>query len=61
MGRREPWMGVRVGESRRYQEQLMRAREGWRESESVGEVQRELERAMEYGKGQGGFERTRKG
>ena len=54
-------MGVRVREGRRDQEQLMRAREGWGESESVGEVQRELERAMEYGRGQEGFKRTRKG
>ena len=36
---------MEVGEGRRGQEELKKARECWRESESVGEVQEVLERA----------------
>ena len=45
MGWRGPGRGVKVGEGRRGQEELKRAREYWRESESVEEVQGVLERA----------------
>ena len=39
------WKGEKFGEGQRGQGELNRAREGWRESESVGEVQGVLERA----------------
>ena len=65
---RGPGRGVRVREGRRGQEDLKRARKGWRESESVGEVQGVLERASEGWEGTGGvgeglvlLERTREG
>ena len=45
VGWRGPGRGVKVGEGRRGQEELKKARECWRESESVGEVQGVLERA----------------
>ena len=58
---------MEVGEGRRGQEKLKRAREGWRDSESVGEVQGLLERARASegyggtGEGLQNVERAREG